>query len=194
MAKWPDVPAVYGWLELDRRGRWLLKGEAITNPAVIGFIGRNYERDERGRWFFQNGPQRVYVRLQYTPFVYRVAHGTDGALQLEAQTGRRTRVCSSSWIDEQGGIIVETDIGVGVVHDRDLHILLSAIVDADGKRINDADLESRVQRVQQGSNAEDLYLCGLRTPLAIRAVLSTNVPEKFGFDARPSEEAKMASD
>ncbi|HMN64893.1 MAG TPA: DUF2946 family protein, partial [Burkholderiaceae bacterium] len=24
MARWPDVPAVWGWLRLDRRGRWLL--------------------------------------------------------------------------------------------------------------------------------------------------------------------------
>ena len=26
MAKWPDVPAVWGWLSLDRRGVWKLKG------------------------------------------------------------------------------------------------------------------------------------------------------------------------
>jgi len=69
LAKWPNVPAVYGWLELDRRGNWLIKGERIGNPALREFIGRNYEADERGRWFFQNGPQRVYVRLAYTPFV-----------------------------------------------------------------------------------------------------------------------------
>ena len=30
MAKWPNVPAVYGWLTLDRRGNWLLQGERIV--------------------------------------------------------------------------------------------------------------------------------------------------------------------
>jgi len=31
IAKWPNVPAVYGWLKLDRRGNWLIKGERIAN-------------------------------------------------------------------------------------------------------------------------------------------------------------------
>src|SRR5438552_19015449 len=69
LAKWPNVPAVYGWLELDRRGNWKIKGERIANQALRDFIGRNYGRDESGRWFFQNGPQRVYVTLAYTPLV-----------------------------------------------------------------------------------------------------------------------------
>ena len=72
MAKWPNVPSVYGWLSLDRRGNWLIKGERIANPIVADFIGRNYEHDEKGRWFFQNGPQRVFISLDYTPYVYRL--------------------------------------------------------------------------------------------------------------------------
>ena len=27
LAKWPDVPACYEWLALDRRGQWRLQGE-----------------------------------------------------------------------------------------------------------------------------------------------------------------------
>lgn len=190
MAKWPDVPAVYGWLELDRRGRWLLKGAPITNPAVVGFIGRNYEPDERGRWFFQNGPQRVYVTLHYTPLVYRVAQTTDGTLELEAHTGRRTRAATSSWIDEEGAIIIETDIGVGVVHDRDLHMVSSALVSADGEHLDDADLESRLQQAQEGNQA-DLYLRGLQALLAVRAVSSKNVERQFGFAAHPSDDGQQ---
>src|ERR1700693_3246190 len=63
--KWPNVPSVYGWLSLDRRGNWSIKGEHIANPAIASFIGRNYARDEKGRWYFQNGPQRVFVTLVY---------------------------------------------------------------------------------------------------------------------------------
>ena len=69
LARWPNVPAVYGWLELDRRGNWRIKGERIGNAALREFIARNYAADERGCWFFQNGPQRVYVALAYTPLV-----------------------------------------------------------------------------------------------------------------------------
>src|SRR5258708_15872276 len=76
IAKWPNVPAVYGWLSLDRRGNWLIRSasatqtfERIGNAALREFIGRNYEADTRGPWFFQTGPQRVYVRLVYPPLV-----------------------------------------------------------------------------------------------------------------------------
>ena len=69
MARWPNVPAVYGWLALDRRGNWLIKGERITHQSMREFIARNYQPDDAGRWYFQNGPQRVYVTLAYTPLV-----------------------------------------------------------------------------------------------------------------------------
>src|SRR6185436_4073554 len=76
MAKWPDVPDVYGWLSLDRRGNWLLRStgatqkfERIGNAALREFISRNYQADARGCWYFHNGPQRVFVALAYTPLV-----------------------------------------------------------------------------------------------------------------------------
>src|SRR3989344_5797021 len=84
MAKWPNVPAVYGWLSLDRRGHWLLKGERVVKPGIAAFFGRNYSRDDQGRWFLQNGPQRVYVTLDYTPHVYRVTSPPDAPLALAA--------------------------------------------------------------------------------------------------------------
>ncbi|XOT98625.1 DUF2946 family protein, partial [Alcaligenes pakistanensis] len=33
------------------------------------FFNRNYQADEKGRWFIQNGPQRVYVRLDAAPLI-----------------------------------------------------------------------------------------------------------------------------
>ena len=89
MAKWPNVPHVYGWLALDRRGVWRIKGDAVTNAVIAGFIGRNYAHDELGRWFFQNGPQRVFVELEYTPFVYRIVWNADphAPLRIETHTG-----------------------------------------------------------------------------------------------------------
>jgi len=67
IAKWPNVPAVYGWLLLTKRGEWRIRGEPIVNAAIGDFIGRNYAADDRGRWFLQNGPQRVYVDLELSP-------------------------------------------------------------------------------------------------------------------------------
>jgi len=114
MAKWPDVPAVYGWLALDRRGNWLIKGERITNHALREFIARNYESDEAGRWYFQNGPQRVYVSLAYTPWV--VHHEGD---QLVDQSGRPF-AAERSYVDDEGSVLVEGGGRIALVDDRDL--------------------------------------------------------------------------
>ena len=86
LKKWPNVPDCYGWLALDARGDWYMrddriqaagpfpqvKGSRIDHAKLKEFIQRNYDHDERGAWFFQNGPQRVYVTLEAAPLVWRV--------------------------------------------------------------------------------------------------------------------------
>lgn len=115
MAKWPNVPAVYGWLELDRRGNWRIKGERIGNAAFRDFIARNYARDERGCWYFQNGPQRVFVALAYTPFV------------LHYEGDRLFDQCAApaealeTWLDDEGSVLIHAPRGVALLDDRDLH-------------------------------------------------------------------------
>jgi hypothetical protein len=120
IARWPDVPAVYGWLALDRRGNWLLReGEGgafsrIGNAALRDFIARNYAADDRGCWFFQNGPQRVYVRLAYTPLVIR----HDGEALVD-HCGRAVQA-EGSFLDDEGSVLVLGQHGIGLLDDRDL--------------------------------------------------------------------------
>jgi len=114
LARWPNVPAVYGWLELDRRGNWRIKGERIGNAALREFIARNYAADERGCWYFQNGPQRVYVALAYTPFV------------LHYEGERLFDHCGApadaleTWLDDEGSVLIRAPQGIGLLDDRDL--------------------------------------------------------------------------
>jgi hypothetical protein len=114
LAKWPNVPAVYGWLSLDRRGNWLIKGERISNNALREFIGRNYEADERGCWFFQNGPQRVFVSLAYTPLVVHF----EGEALLD-HCGRPYEG-NIPYQDEEGSVLVAAGKKIALLDDRDL--------------------------------------------------------------------------
>jgi hypothetical protein len=135
MAKWPNVPDVYGWLALDRRGNWLIKGERIANQALRDFISRNYEADARGRWYFQNGPQRVFVRLAYTPLV--VHYEADRLLD---QRGRAF-AAAETYLDDEGSVLLAGERTVALLDDRDLERFAEA-ADSLG-RIANAEVERR---------------------------------------------------
>jgi hypothetical protein len=117
MARWPDVPAVYGWLALDRRGNWRIKGERVGNAALREFIGRNYHADERGCWFFQNGPQRVFAQLAYTPLV---AHYEGDALMDHCG---RPFAARETFLDDEGSALLASEGGIALLDDRDLERL-----------------------------------------------------------------------
>jgi Protein of unknown function (DUF2946) len=114
MAKWPDVPDVYGWLSLDRRGNWRLQGEKIGNRALREFIARNYQADARGCWYFQNGPQRVFVSLAYAPLVIRF----DGDVLVD-HCDRPFRP-EQAYLDDEGSVLMLGAAGTGLLDDRDL--------------------------------------------------------------------------
>jgi hypothetical protein len=114
MARWPDVPAVYGWLALDRRGNWRIKGERVGNAALREFIARNYQADARGCWYFQNGPQRVFVALAYTPLV--VHYEGDALVDHCARPFAPGTVLQ----DDEGSVLVEGQGGIALLDDRDL--------------------------------------------------------------------------
>jgi Protein of unknown function (DUF2946) len=114
LAKWPNVPAVYGWLSLDRRGNWRIKGERIANAALREFIARNYEADKKGRWYFQNGPQRVYVSLAYTPLVVHY----EGE-RLFDHCGRPFSA-TGALQDDEGSVLFPGAGSVALLDDRDL--------------------------------------------------------------------------
>ena len=122
--KWPDVPACYGWLSLDRRGRWRLKGEIVSHAGLIAFINSRYGPDEWGNWIFSNGPQTVYVALEYTPLVLRLQ--VDGVLIVH--TGAAAGAATAAYVDDEGNALLETSIGVGLLDDRDLADFLGACI------------------------------------------------------------------
>jgi Protein of unknown function (DUF2946) len=138
LKKWPHVPACYDWLALDARGQWFMrdertqaagafpqvKGSRIEHEKLRDFIHRNYACDEHGAWFFQNGPQRVFVTLEVTPWIWRVmdAPGHD----VWSHTGLHAQV-QRAWTDEMGRLYLTTDIGAGLVHSLDVGAAVQAL-------------------------------------------------------------------
>ncbi|MFM7331005.1 MAG: DUF2946 family protein [Brachymonas sp.] len=144
MAKWPNVPACTGWLGLDARGQWWMrddraqacgafssgnigaKGSMLTHEKLIGFISRNYLCQEEGafagQWYFQNGPQRVYVELEATPWVWRVKD--DFSIEAHTRQACKPQRCV---LDEHGAVYLETDLGFGLVHSMDMLLAANAL-------------------------------------------------------------------
>ncbi len=129
LARWPNVPALFGWLGLDRRGRWLIRGETISRPQIVDTIARNYAADAHGRWYFQNGPQRGYVKLEHAPLVL---HADAAGEQLTAHTGDGVTQVSAAFLDEEGAILLQTDLGPGALADADLDWALRRLEAAAG--------------------------------------------------------------
>lgn len=127
LAKWPNVPDVFGWLALDARGEWLLKGERIGHAPTRAFIGRNYAHTDDGRWYFQNGPQRVYVALAATPYIARVSDDGSGFVTHNGLVIERV----DGWLqDTEGGVVLLTPLGPMRLVDRDL-LAASALLPLD---------------------------------------------------------------
>lgn len=184
MAKWPNVPSVYGWLSLDRRGHWLLKGERVSNPGIVEFFGRNYGHDEQGRWFLQNGPQRVYVTLDYTPFVFRLDATAAAAPAWTAHSGTPVAAIRGAYIDDAGQLLLDTDLGIGLVHDADLELLLPRF--SAGGLAGEAALDATLDALQAGSSA-GLVLDTGTAGIPVNPVRAAEVPSRFGFVARPRQ-------
>lgn len=188
MGKWPDVPAVYGWLSLSRRGDWLIRGERITHRAARAFISRNYAKDDQGRWFFQNGPQRVYVTLEYTPWVLAL----DARGELVTHTGQCIATPEDAWIDDAGSLLFMTGAGVAVLDDRDLETVSAKLRHASGRE-DERLLEQAVAETQRG-RAGNLRLLWKGRTLKVGSVKRDEIADRFGFCPDPKDPADESDD
>jgi len=188
LAKWPKVPHCYGWLALDARGDWRMRdaqaqrnggiGERITQAALIGFIARNYAHDEQGRWYFQNGPQRVYVELQAAPYIARIEPG----MKLMLHTGECMPDLAAAYLSDGGNLWLCGGQRVAMLDGRDLAHCLP-LLNIDGEAIDDAALQAWMDG---GGACGQLRLQWRGDSLAIGYLAEEEAPRRFGFERHPS--------
>ncbi len=187
LAKWPNVPHCHGWLALDARGHWRMRdehvqrhdlpGERITSPALIGFIQRNYTHDERGNWYFQNGPQRVYVDLEVAPHVVR----TDPAAGFVLHTGQAVAHLEAAWLTDHGRLLLQADGKLCLLDDRDMAECLPRM----RRDRNELDEESLLHWIAQEGQGHALTFLDGGDYLPVGYVKEEALETQFGFVKRP---------
>lgn len=188
MTKWPDVPHCFGWLALDARGNWRMRddraqalglaGDRIRNATLQNFINRNYMSDAAGRWYFQNGPQRVYVDLEICPHVCR----TDPVQGMLLHTGEPMRQPDSAMLTVEGDLVFgSSDTGrCAVLDNRDLDQGL-ALLRMKGMAPDEASLAGWMA----AEHDVLLTLAWQGRQLPVQRCLRAELPMRFNFVARP---------
>jgi hypothetical protein len=185
MAKWPDVPDCYGWLALDARGAWRMRderaqhlglaGDKVVQTALLGFINRNYLADARGCWYFQNGPQRVYLNLEATPYIAR----TDPVQELLLHTGEVGGTPQRAFLTESGELLFDFAGKVAQLDDRDVAQLMGQM-ELDGALVSDAAL---MAWLDAGAGQLALRLGAALVP--VQHLARASIAEYFGFVRLP---------
>jgi len=186
MAKWPNVPHCYGWLALDARGNWRMRDEAaqradapgdkLANAALLGFINRNYAHDEQGRWYFQNGPQRVYVNLEATPFIARTDPGQGFVLQTGQVLGTVERV----FMTDAGALVLQAGDIVAQLDDRDMAQVLACMA-LDGRP---ASVEAIMAWLED--DTAELALVAGDSRVRVEKLAADALPRRFGYVQMPA--------
>lgn len=210
MARWPNVPDVYGWLSLTEAGLWRLHprgdacdtatgsdagaasdnndggaGESITSPQIIRFINRNYARDDKGQWFFQNGPQKVYVRLDAAPFILRTGNPVGDAASLSTHTALEVHTVQEWWLDDAGRLYACTEHGPGLIAGRDLTTVLEGLYTTEGSSLMSA-LETEPKK-QDAIAIRPLHAGTgtLTSAVTLGRCAAADIPGKLGFIRNP---------
>ena len=196
LIKWPNVPECFGWLALDRRGQWRMRdlfaqqnqlsGQVIVHRALNDFISRNYACDKAGNYFFQNGPQRVFVTLDCTPWVVKIYPTEQGSQFLtQCQTAFEP---SSALSDEQGNIYIVGSTNQAIKAENDSQ----SFIDQKSQSVallHDHDLDhfSQLAKLREEACSFGGSWDWQGKQLPLDPIQSEEIAARFKFITRPSD-------
>lgn len=195
LIKWPDVPDCYGWLALDRRGQWRMRdefnqqnnlpGQVIQHQALNEFISRNYARDTQGKYFFQNGPQRVFITLDTTPWIVRVIPSDQG-VKLLTQCQSQIEP-TSALSDEKGNIYIVGNIAQVVYEESDrAQFKLQTTESIALLHDHDLDLFSELATLKEEACSFGGSWSWHGKQLPLDPIHSSELANRFDYTAKPS--------
>ena len=209
LAKWPNVPDCYGWLGLDARGNWYMrddrvqaagpfanplaggslqsKGSMLKHEKLIDFIQRNYESDASGCWFFQNGPQKVYVELEATPWIWRIGRRSSGDTNHDSNS-ESTRDSTQNPMGEANP--ASTDAFEVAAHDGRAAVVQRCVLDEHGRVYLQADIGFGLVHTQDVALAADAVEAGVWVP---QDMIASELPQHFGYVTSPQLQHTNAS-
>ncbi len=188
LSKWPNVPHCYAWLALDARGAWRmrdersqalnLQGDKIRNATLGGFINRNYQHDEQGRWYFQNGPQRVYVDLAATPYIAHTIpeHG------FVLHTGVPLTEIDNVFLSSEGKLFFISGEILAQLDDRDLAACMGQI-QINGEPASDQELMTWLESTDAAPDIQ--FILSHKKSLTVQRGELRQLMERFGFVSTP---------
>ncbi|WP_353201809.1 DUF2946 family protein [Polynucleobacter sp.] len=195
LIKWPDVPDCYGWLALDRRGQWRMRdeftqqnnlpGQVIKHQSLNEFISRNYARDTQGKYFFQNGPQRVFITLDTTPWIVRMIPSDQGVkLLTQCQSPIEPTAALS---DENGNIYIVGNIAQAVYEESDrAQFKLQTTKSIALLHDHDLDLFSELATLKEEACSFGGSWIWHGKQLPLDPIHSSELANRFDFNPKPS--------
>ena len=145
------------------------------HSGLINFINRQYGSDESGCWFLQNGPQRVFVSLACTPWIFRRQNAA-----FTSHTDQPAGTVHAIYLDEEGNILLATELGIGLLDDRDLTQFLAECRDATGQTPDE-------QAFLELMNGHPQPIFWQKT--AILPIAAVDVKKRFKFNPQPQPQS-----
>ena len=198
MAKWPKVPHCYGWLALDARGQWRMRderaqalnlpGDPIRNLALQQFINRNYDVDAEGRWYFQNGQQKVYVDLDCAPYIAQLLPSQEWRLH----TGQLLKAAHCLYLLDDGNLVLRHEKILAQIDDRDLSQTLDLLL-VDGSKAQDEQLNALFDAADDFLQKHQVELLwqGERVPLHLSGLPALMQELAYQAQARPEQSGQV---
>ena len=103
---------------------------------------------------------------------------------LETHTGDTIDAIRSVWLDEEGNVLIESQRGVGAVHDQDLEFLLPLFCDERGSRLDEDALSVAITHLGTRNGVPLRFRFGADL-LPVLLVSHREVPERFAFVREP---------